>query len=431
MKHLRGSGERPGEVALQCEAIPPGVTSAFFVHSGWRTGSTFVWSRFRETLGTISYYEYFNESLHLLTHSGVLQRTIHHWYSKHPACAPYFVEFIPLIQPEGGVTGYDPSMAIELFIPREGPYGSISQAEFDYISSLIDYAQGVGKIAVLTETRSLGRVAGMKAKFTGTHILLYRSIFKQWASFSEQAWIGNAWFFDATRAQLTASSHDPFIKKLIGVFGIDNFSPRNPKTFYLFVGLYLYLYSRAVDAVDLLIDVTKLAGDWRYRHDVETFLSAAGLQVDFSGAKDFFAFSICRIDVIELNGWLNVFGDWIGKSASSAGYEIVARAIAEIRQEVKEHEFFAGGLRSTLEGKIAAVENAKMELAAKVDQAGAKWEEAQQELKALKERETQIRASLIHLGAIEMRQRKELQILQSRSPLQRLLHRNRVRNLAV
>jgi hypothetical protein len=166
----------------------------------------------------------------------------------------------------------------------------------------------------------------------------------------------------------------------------------------------------------LLIGVTKLAGDWRYRHDVETFLSAAGLQVDFSEAMDFFAFSICRIDVIELNGWLNVLSDWIGKSASSAGCEIVERGIAEIRQEVKEHEFFVGGLRSTLEGKIAAVENVKMEFEAKVYEAGAKWEEPQREIKALKERETQIHANLLHLGAIERRQRKELQILQSRSP---------------
>jgi hypothetical protein len=44
--------------------------------------------------------------------------------------------------------------------------------------------------------------------------------------------------FCATRAQLNTSTHDPFIKKLVDVFRIENCSPRNPKTFYLFVGLF-------------------------------------------------------------------------------------------------------------------------------------------------------------------------------------------------
>jgi hypothetical protein len=60
-----------------------------------------------------------------------------------------FAEFIPLIQPKGGVMGCGPPMAIERFIRGDRPYGSITQAEFDYISSLIDYARGLGKLRSL------------------------------------------------------------------------------------------------------------------------------------------------------------------------------------------------------------------------------------------------------------------------------------------
>jgi hypothetical protein len=38
-------------------------TGMIFLHSGFRTASTWVWSRFRANTGTLSYYEVFNERL--------------------------------------------------------------------------------------------------------------------------------------------------------------------------------------------------------------------------------------------------------------------------------------------------------------------------------------------------------------------------------
>jgi hypothetical protein len=100
-----------------------------FVHSSWRTGSTFVWSRFRQDRRTMAYYEVFHESLATLKAGDVHGRTPDAWASKHPAVAPYLSEYIPLLGEEGGVRGYDPAMAYERFLPQGGIGGELTAGE--------------------------------------------------------------------------------------------------------------------------------------------------------------------------------------------------------------------------------------------------------------------------------------------------------------
>jgi hypothetical protein len=79
---------------------------------------------------------------------------------------------------------------------------------------------------------------GYKASFQApisSPIAVYSSSGPRYPSKLGSATLG---FFCATRAQPNTSTHDPFIKKLVDVFRIENCSPRNPKTFYLFVGLF-------------------------------------------------------------------------------------------------------------------------------------------------------------------------------------------------
>ena len=92
----------------------------------------------------------------------------------------YMLEYLPLIQDAGGVRLYDAAMAFERFVPADGPSGAISDAENAYIASLVEHAKSLSRTPVLTATRSLGRLAGMKAAFPGLHILLYRNLFHQW-----------------------------------------------------------------------------------------------------------------------------------------------------------------------------------------------------------------------------------------------------------
>jgi hypothetical protein len=285
-------------------------------------------------------------------------------------------------------------MATDLFIPKAGPRGQLSQAEIDYVARLIDHAERLKKVPVLTDTRTLARVTGLKTAFGGLHIVLYRNIFRQWASITEQAWNQNDGFMQMTRAQLLVNRHDLVISKLVDVFSLDDFSVRNPNSFYLFAGLQLYLYSRAVDSADVIIDVTRLAREPEYRVGVEKRLGAQGIDVDFSGAKSTIAFSLCPFDESRCKEWFGVLENLICESATTAGRQFVADAIADIMEEFSKYEFYAGTLRSALETANDVIQT-----------------------------------ELERLSVVEKRQRNELEILRSRSFVQRLLHRNRIRSI--
>src|SRR5262249_21846978 len=42
---------------------PIAAEPAVFLHGGWRCGSTYIWSRFRDCAGTLCFYEPFHEIL--------------------------------------------------------------------------------------------------------------------------------------------------------------------------------------------------------------------------------------------------------------------------------------------------------------------------------------------------------------------------------
>lgn len=62
-----------------------------------------------------------------------------------PRRAPYFLEFAPLLDPDGAVRGYDPSMAIKRFVPSGGPRGELSLVERFYVEGLIENAVRRGR----------------------------------------------------------------------------------------------------------------------------------------------------------------------------------------------------------------------------------------------------------------------------------------------
>jgi hypothetical protein len=105
---------------LKAVAQQPRVLPIIFVHAGWRTGSTFVWSRFRQSQGLVAYYEIFNEGLKDLAPSDVLRHAPRNWNSKHPDCSPYFAEFLPLIHAGGGSLGAIPPWRPTFSFPRPG-----------------------------------------------------------------------------------------------------------------------------------------------------------------------------------------------------------------------------------------------------------------------------------------------------------------------
>lgn len=258
-----------------------------FIHSSFRVSSTWLWSRFREAEKSWAYCEIFNESLATITAQEAGTLSPANWDSKHPETAPYYLEYLPLLNESGGVALYDPSMAYERSIPADGPDGDISAEERDYIASLIGQATKVGKVPVLTATRSLGRAVGIKRAFPGFHIVLYRNMFQQWCSYMWYLDRGNSYFLNAVKQMIEGSPHDPFMRLLRDLWPFDPTVDSGSRRFLAFAALHAYFYAHAVNAADLVIDVNRLAAEPEYRRGIEaTIRKETGLVVDLSGARN-------------------------------------------------------------------------------------------------------------------------------------------------
>lgn len=257
-----------------------------FLHSSFRTSSTWLWAKFREQKIFISYYEVFNQVLAAITAEIANAHDYNDWDSRHPQTPPYFLEFIPLLKEAGGVEGYSTEMSYHRFIPESGIGGDISQAEEAYLDSLIKHGEKLGKIPVLSATRSLGRVPGLRRALGGTHILIYRNPFHQWCSYSEQFLRQNFSFVESIRDTILLSQHDLLLSDLCRTLGIESGEIDNNKLLIAFVVLHLYLYAQSAGSFDILIDVGRLATEENYHQAIEAEIGEkCGVRLDLSDAR--------------------------------------------------------------------------------------------------------------------------------------------------
>ena len=323
-----------------------------FLHSGFRTGSTFVWSCFRRAPRTVAYYEIFNDALATLTTGDLAGLRQDVWNSKHPAGAPYFLEFLPLIDGVG-VAGFESAMSYERFVPAQGCGGPVSELEIRYGRGLITHAEDRGRIPVLTSTRSLGRVRGFKQALPGLHILLYRNVFQQWCSFTGQAVGGNNYFLDRIAETVRLNLHDRTLRELNALFPTEKPSHDDPATFFMFLFLHLHVYTQSAGGADVVMDLNRLAADRSYRLDIERQMAAQDVPIDLSGVGNSIAYSLCTFgSQAELLERLKVVGGMvIDRAPDAAGRAFGSKVLDEFTEEHLRYEFYATGLRSILLGQ--------------------------------------------------------------------------------
>jgi hypothetical protein len=286
----RMRGTLDSTLAERCvQNIAPSV----FIHSSWRTSSTWFWQSFRRLPAALCFYEPFNEGLAALTRSGALQHGPQSWNSGHPKSEPYFFEYAPLLRNSAGVRIYQTQMAIEWYLPPGGLSGDLRPPETKYLSLLLRYAARLGRTPVLGFTRSLGRLAAVKKQFGGIHIFLYRNLWRQWMSYLSQKEAGNPFFYH-TLFRICKQKQDNFLNSLYNyyftkaielclskaateqiVLQRDNFESQmfltlpDHDVFTMFMSLHIYLYLHAQQHADILVDVTRMASDRCYREEVE------------------------------------------------------------------------------------------------------------------------------------------------------------------
>ena len=268
-----------------------------FIHSSFRTSSTWLWSKIRKLPNVLAYYEVFHESLANVDAKSLNFNSHSSWSSGHPAQAPYFLEFLPFLKKGGGIELFDSNMSFERFIPEGGINGELSLQEISYLRLLIEQGYKSRKIPVLSETRTLGRIRSIKKSIPVNNVLVYRNIFDQWASYCGQSLKGNEYFISTILETVnTSSKNDKFISSLRDFFSDAQLSPKNESLFLLFVIMHIYLYSKCIDYSDLVIDTSAIASDDKLRNDAESELSKMLLSsIDLSDIEVNFGSSVILI----------------------------------------------------------------------------------------------------------------------------------------
>jgi len=157
-----------------------------FLHTGWRTRGTWIWSRFRALADTTCFYEPLAEELARLSPAAIEAVHPESWPSGHSRLQqPYFTEFRPLLKTVArGVLHYDPAFAVTGFFAE--PDAAMPDLR-DYIELLLWTARAEGGQPVLKFCRSLGRIGWMQRNFPqAIHIALIRSPLAQFISAQRQ-----------------------------------------------------------------------------------------------------------------------------------------------------------------------------------------------------------------------------------------------------
>jgi len=258
------------------------------------------------------------------------------------------------MQDEGGVKGLEASMGLAGFIPEAGLRGSLREPERAYIANLITYTEQMRKTPVLSDTRSLGRLRAIKAAFPGKHVLIYRNLFQQWCSYTEQLLLNNPYFLSTIYTTIERNQHDPFFRYLHHLFPLDTPSPDSVEYFCCFVLLHLYLYAQIADAADLIVDVNHLESDADYRHNIEQQIAdASGIEVDLSDVSNAIAFSLIppakSSRVLEQ---LKIIAHpVIANAPTPQGRAFASKVLDDFIEEYKRYYFYAGRLHDGLLGE--------------------------------------------------------------------------------
>lgn len=286
-----------------------GQSRGIFLHTGWRSAGTWVWSRFRVLQTVTAFYEPLHPILGNLRAADIpaLEPT---WTSGHPTLtAPYFTEYRPFIQDNlHGVTGYRKSFSTDRFGPVPDTGFPALQA---YLKNLCDQTTNQGKTPVFKFCRSLGRLTWFKGAFPEVmHAVVLRNPASQFASgwLLHQQW-SNPFFVAAPFRVLGLNQAEPIVRQVIDICGvrlspapvtaIDEYAAaceqyvrtvEGDNAYRAFLALWILCALRSADDADLLIDLDRLGQSPEYASELRAQVRAqAGITPGFNGARDLVA----------------------------------------------------------------------------------------------------------------------------------------------
>lgn len=269
-----------------------------FLHGMWRSGTTFVWSRFRAAEGVTAYFEPLSPALARLT-----PRRIHRegWRdamagSRHPIMdQPYFAEYEPLLRGRG-VRLYYRSFAAHRFARLRAERDPDLEA---YIASLLTHAWGEERRPVLGFVLTGLRMARLRAAFGAYDVHIDRDPLAIWASYQRHVAEGTYNFFAGLVLILERNAAHPLFAPLAARFDLRRGLEKTikPRIFYrktidsltpaesygLVFWFWLLNLLHAASHADVIVDMS-LADEPGYARGLEAGLQrSCGLDVSFEG----------------------------------------------------------------------------------------------------------------------------------------------------
>ncbi len=265
-----------------------------FIHSLFRTGSTYIFDKFRSNPDYYCYYEPFNESLVHYSKTKALSVGDQAQYSamRHPVHErDYFYEY-PFNENGEGVPFFKKKFSFDLFCLDE------KEDEIDlmqYLDHLVKYAQ---KRPVFQFCRSSLRTGWLKNKFSSTNIYLTRDPRDQWMSYNsfdhnyfniidililfkincyDLSWLKEILDIDKIESDDLATEYRYY------EFVSNGFSPQT--SYILFYTIWLISLLNNVVNCDFIIDLESIEEDLEEKRKVEKFLLEYHISIDFDDLK--------------------------------------------------------------------------------------------------------------------------------------------------
>jgi hypothetical protein len=194
---------------------------AVFLHTGWRSGGTWIWSRCRASTKVCGYYEPLHEQAARFRRHDVASMRPGSWQSNHSETAPYFEEYRDLIPARGrGVAQYQARFAFDGFFRAPGDPGDAALEA--YVGSLMTRALAEGQLPVMKFCRSMGRVGWFAQRFPNAlHAVVLRDPLAQFQSgqhlLHQQR---NRYFSLAPMLVLARNAHHPAVREAALALGV-------------------------------------------------------------------------------------------------------------------------------------------------------------------------------------------------------------------
>ena len=265
---------------------------AIFLHTGWRSGGTWLWGRCREQPGVHALYEPLHEQLGWLRPADIRRLRPGSWASNHSETPPYFNEYESLLLPgKRGVPHYRQRFAFERFFLDPDDEDPELEAYLAYLLG----AAPAGLVCVLKFCRSLGRTAWLQRRFPNAlHAVVIRDPVAQWASAQRLLTVQrNRYFAIAPLLVLARNATHPLVHEATGALDVRLPQLHSPDVAYGieacwrhargtseeqryrgFLAFWTACSIQALSSGAQVIDAKKTAMDPVHRRHAETALAA-------------------------------------------------------------------------------------------------------------------------------------------------------------